>query len=131
MALITDLPTNASPTSSDFLVTDNGVTTSKSTLADVRAGMNIMVLATREAISNAKTYTIPNSSRHLILVEGAISGRHGMYMVTASTSGTVAISKIVDGSSLSVTTGTNSLSIDPGGGAVYVVDFVISGTSII
>lgn len=35
MALITDLPTNSSPSTSDYVITDDGSTTYKSTIADI------------------------------------------------------------------------------------------------
>lgn len=132
MALITDLPAQASPSLSDYMIIDNGTTSSKTSISDVRAAMGFGAFVLHKgAIYASTTYTLENSSRHIIAVEGAVAARHGLYMVTTSSTGSVAVTKVVDGSSITISTGTNSITINPNGAAVYVVDFAISGSAIL
>lgn len=135
MALITDLPTQASPSSSDYMITDNGTTTSKSTLSNVKSGMgfetsfNQVFLGQQTSSTSPKSYTVANSSRAMIIVFGAGANFMGIYMITASSSGAVAKVDIAPASNVTVTTSTNTLTIsDSSSTTIFVYAFVFNGS---
>ena len=135
MALITDLPTNSSPASSDYMITDNGTTTSKSTLNHVKTGMGIdtsfsqVFLGQMTSSTSPKSYTVASSSRALILIFGAGSNFMGIYMITASSSGAVAKVEIAPASSVTVTTSTNTLTVsDSASTTIFVYALVFNGS---
>lgn len=52
---ITGLPSNTNPETSDYLVTDNGTTTSKVTIANMKMAMNVMRSINRLDDANDET----------------------------------------------------------------------------
>lgn len=132
MALITDLPTNASPATSDYMITDTGSATQKTTIANLKAAMGLVSevdIATYALVSGtAKTFTVPNSSRYFVVISAASAARQAAYIVGTTTSGGVAITQIVQGSGITSSTSTNTLTLTANGAGAIVAVFTLNGS---
>ena len=134
MALITDLPTQSSPASSDYMITDNGTTTSKSTIENVKKTMGFpsaIDIAIFTLVSGtAKTFTVPNNGRYLVVISSAATTRQAAYIIGTTTAGALAITEIAQGTNITRSSGTNSLTITSTGGNSVMAVFTFGGSPI-
>ena len=115
MALITDLPSNASPAYSDFMITDNGTTTNKSTIRQIKeSGLGIannFGVAVGQILANSSVTLNLSSARGLLYATGADNATHGVWIFNTSSSGYVLVTPILSTQKLNVSTGTNTLTL--------------------
>ena len=124
MALITDLPTNSNPSRSDYTITDNGTTTSKTPLSAFPT-INTFNLPYGEST----TITFGQYASALVLVNGYSATLKSIYLVrsavTLLTMGEIASSSNVSATAngLTITFSNNSTG---SAAAIYVI--MLAGT---
>lgn len=117
MPLITALPTNNSPSPNDYLVTDNGTTTSKTPIS----ALNIpAVKRTTLTTSGTVTVTFGTYSSALVIVDGY--SNNSKTMVLASSATTLTTGVIASSSNIAVT--TNGLNLVITNNSSQVTSFV-------
>lgn len=133
MALITDLPTQSTPSTSDYLAVDNGSTTSKTTIANVQSSMGLAGLSAVTktiAANDSSSFTLSNSARGVLFTTGAYANTKGAYIFNVTSTGTVTTGNIVEAAGISLSTGTSTLSIASSSGAVaYATVLLFYGTA--
>ena len=80
---------------------------------------------------SSKTFTVANSSRMLLVLLGTNAARMGVYNVFTSSSGTSTIVAVLDGANISITSGTNTITIAhtvSGTNNIYVNAIVFAGS---
>lgn len=77
-------------------------------------------------INNGSSITIslPSTTRGLLFVSGAVVGARGIYGFGINSSGSVTTSTLINASSITLTTGTNQITISNSSGA-YASAFVL------
>lgn len=126
MALVTNLPTNATPALSDYVITDDGTTTSKSTIGS----LPLAQIASMSLSLGAATYSIniPSSSRHMIVLASLTSSLNAILIVGANSSGTMTVVEVYKGNNITTGSTTNTLTITTGSATtVSAFDFILSG----
>ena len=76
----------------------------------------------------AASFKIADGSRHLAVVGGSTTNRDGMFLIHATTSGTVTVTDIHKGSQLSYTTTTNDFTITAAGGQATIMFMTLTGS---
>ena len=79
---------------------------------------------------SSKTFTVPSGSRHKVIVAGTVAARMAEFIVGCATNGTVVASAISQGSSITSSVTTNSLTIGTSGGSASVLIITFSGNPI-
>lgn len=105
MALITDLPTQASPASSDYLITDNGSTTSKSTIGNVKTSMGMGTLSEVQTNINSNssvTITLSGTTQAVLITQGAYATQRGLYIIGSTTTSTYSAANVLSASDITV-----------------------------
>lgn len=121
MALITDLPTNSSPSLNDYMVTDNGSQTQKATIGTLRTAMGVAIPTARftVAANTSATFSVPAGSRHLIVGCANTAAQNIILFLGRTTTGNSNVSQIaantvtwsVNGTQLTITAGSNQLAV--------------------
>lgn len=126
----------ASNTNYDILTSKSPVTieqggTGATTLEGVREALQFLRMYTFSLASGtAKAFTVPNNSRHFVVVGGTAAGRSGAFIVAATSTGSMGVLEVAKGASLAYTTATNTLTLTASGGAATVMVISMYGSSI-
>lgn len=132
MALITDLPSNASPSTSDYMITDTGSATQKCTIANLKKTMGfdsgVTVITKAATAGNSATYSVSNNTRGLLIINGTTAGVKGLYIFNCSNTGTITLATVLAASSTTITNSTNSLSASSSSAAISMTLIVTAGT---
>lgn len=134
MALITDLPTNASPALTDYTITDNGSATSKTRLDQLKASLGITTdfktFSFQVNAGTSGTYTVANNSRIVFFCISTAAALRGLYIAAASSAGAMATTTVQAASSVAITTATNSITFanNASSGTLFVCGIVFNGS---
>ena len=88
----------------------------------------ITVATTLINSGSSKTFTVPSGSRHRVTVAGTVTARMAEFIVGCATNGTVGVSAINQGASITMSTTTNSMTIGASGGSASVMITTFSGS---
>lgn len=97
------------------LATTDGLTDSKWDINTdgnyLKNGEPVMSQINSSSSVTSTTLTVPSSSMHLVVFHGASTTKQGAAVVTCGATGTVYVQALTLGSELTLTTGTNSLTV--------------------
>lgn len=134
MALITDLPTNASPATTDYMITDNGSSTSKSTIENVKGAMGFTTpfgIAQKNISANTSaTYTLSSQTVALLITSGGSgASQRGAWIIGATTAPAAFATPILSATGITITTNNAVLTIANGtNGLVYSRVIIFNGS---
>ncbi len=113
-----------------YIVADGALSVTGDLTVDGNISGSVNGTITQTTLINSgasKTFTVPNASRHFIVVSGTVTARQAAYIVGCSTTGAVDVTNLAQGSSITSSTGTNSFTIGTSGGSASVMITTFSG----
>lgn len=78
----------------------------------------------------AASFNIPSNSRHMAVVVGSAASRDGLFLLRASSTGTVSVTDVYKGSGLSHTHTTNNFTITAASGVATIMFMTLAGSLI-
>lgn len=112
------------------------IATDLSNITDAANALSDHITSMAQSVTFARTaatthdITVPSNSAHFLVIDTSAGSRFLYARVLSSAAGSLTIEEIAKGSDVTVSRGTNTLTITLGGSAtITVVDFIIRGNA--